>query len=261
MYTATGVTVAVGARRLLDDVELDLAPNRITVLIGPNGAGKSTLLKVIAGELRPVKGSIRLHERPIESYRPAELARFRSVLPQSTALAFAFSAEEVVRLGLSWAISAKAGDELVARALTTVGMAAAAKRSCLSLSGGERQRVHLARVLVQLWSQPDDGLARFLMLDEPVTGLDLSHQLLVIRLARAHAAAGGGVLAVMHDLNLAAMLGDEIVALDRGRIVARGTPSAVITDRLLREVYDVGLRVGAPTPGVFVLPQTEELSS
>jgi iron complex transport system ATP-binding protein len=256
MYAATGITVAIGARKLLDRVDVDLAPRRVTALIGPNGAGKSTLLKVIAGELRPSAGAVRLHDRDIGVYAPGELAGLRSVLAQSVTLAFPFSVEEVVRLGLPPSLPGAAGHGFVHRALAAVGLSAEAARSCPSLSGGEQQRVHLARVLVQLWSRPDDGRGRFLLLDEPTAGLDLAHQLLIIRLARAHAASGGGVLAVMHDLNLAAMLADEVVVLDRGRLVARGAPCEVITDRLMAEVYGVDLRVGATEPGVFVLPQT-----
>lgn len=256
MYTATGITVVVGGRKLLENVDVELAPGRVTVLIGPNGAGKSTLAKVMAGELRASSGAVRLHERPIETYPPIELARFRAVLAQSATLAFSFAVDEVVRLGLPPQLAGAAGDKLVDRALEAVGLSAEASRSCLSLSGGEQQRAHLARVLLQLWSQQDDGVPRYLLLDEPTTGLDLAHQLLVIRLAREHAAGGGGVLAVMHDLNLTTMLADEIIALDRGHIAARGTPSDVITDQLMSEVYDVGLRVGAAVPGVFVLPQT-----
>jgi iron complex transport system ATP-binding protein len=111
-------------------------------------------------------------------------------------------------------------------------------------------------VLVQLWAAEDDGRARYLLLDEPTASLDLSHQLLVLKLAREHAAAGGGVLAVLHDLNLAAMIADEIVALDRGRVVARGAPEQVITDRLMADTYGVGIRVRTVPAGIFALPQT-----
>jgi iron complex transport system ATP-binding protein len=261
MYEATGIGVAIGAKKLLDGVDLALAPGRVAVLIGPNGAGKSTLLKVIAGELRPYAGTVRLHGRDVASLRPAELARLRSVLPQSVTLAFPFSVDEVVRLGLPRSVPRARADALVARALESVGLLAEAGRACPSLSGGEEQRVHLARVLVQLWSTPDDGRARYLLLDEPTASLDLAHQLLVMRLARAHAEEGGGVLAVMHDLNLAAMLADEILALDRGRVAASGEPGKVITDRLMAEVYGVDLRVGTAPPGVFVLPQSERIAN
>jgi len=257
MYEASGIGFAIGAKKLLDGVDLALAPGRVTVLVGPNGAGKSTLLKVIAGELRPSAGTVRLHGRDVASFRPAGLARLRSVLPQSVTLAFPFSVDEVVRLGLPQSVSRARADALVARALESVGLLAEAGRACPSLSGGEEQRVHLARVLVQLWAAPDDDdRPRYLLLDEPTASLDLAHQLLVMRLARAHAEAGGGVLAVMHDLNLAAMLADDIMALDRGRVAARGAPASVITDRLMAEVYGVDLKVGATPPGTFVLPQT-----
>ena len=122
------------------------------------------------------------------------------------------------------------------------------------MSGGEQQRVHLARTLVQLAAAPEDGRARYLLLDEPTSGLDLAHQLLVVEIAREHAASGGGVLAVLHDLNLAALAADRIVALDRGWVVADGAPHDVITDRLLTDTYRVGLRVNATPDRVFVLP-------
>jgi iron complex transport system ATP-binding protein len=256
MYEASAITFAIGAKKLLDGVDLALAPGRVTVLVGPNGAGKSTLLKVIAGELRPSAGTVRLHGRDVGSFRPAELARLRSVLPQSVTLAFPFSVDEVVRLGLPSSVPRGRADALVARALESVGLLDEARRACPSLSGGEEQRLHLARVLVQLWAAADDGRARYLLLDEPTSSLDLSHQLLVMRVARAHAEAGGGVLAVMHDLNLAAMAADELVALHRGRVVARGTPPEVITNRLMREVYGIDLKVCVPPRGIFVLPQT-----
>ena len=256
MYEARNITVTIAGRNLVDAVDVCLAPGKVTVLIGPNGAGKSTALKVIAGELRPTSGSVHLHGADIASLSPRDLARQRSVLAQSVALAFPFTVDEVVRLGMSEGFSRSRADALVSRALEAVGMRAEIGRSCPSLSGGEQQRVHLARVLVQLWSQPADGPARYLLLDEPTASLDIAHQFLVMRLARAHAEEGGGVLAVMHDLNLAAMLADEIVALAAGRIAAKGPPSEVINDRLLADVYGVALRVGATPPGIFVLPQS-----
>jgi iron complex transport system ATP-binding protein len=256
MYLASGITFTIGGRHLLDGVDLRLPPGKIVGLIGPNGAGKSTLLKIIAGENRPSEGSVRLFDRELRDYAPTELARLRSVLAQSVAIAFPFDVDEVVRLGLPAHLSRARADQLVGKALAAVGLVEEAGRQCPSLSGGEQQRVHLARVLVQLWAAADDRRARYLLLDEPTSSLDLSHQLLVMRVARAHAEAGGGVLAVMHDLNLAAMAADELVALHRGRVVARGMPPEVITNRLMREVYGIDLKVCVPPRGIFVLPQT-----
>jgi iron complex transport system ATP-binding protein len=254
MYAARGVSVAVRGKVLLDRVDLDLAPGKVTVLIGPNGAGKSTLLNVIAGGRRAGSGRVTLHGRDLAAWPPAELAAMRSVLSQSVSVAFAFRVDEVVRLGVPAAVSRAEADRMIAGGLARVGLVGFAHRDCTTLSGGEQQRVHLARALVQLAAAPGDARARYLLLDEPTSSLDLAHQLLVVEVARAHAAAGGGVLAVLHDLNLAALAADRIVALDRGRIVADGAPAEVITDRLLAETYRVGLRVNVAPRSVFVLP-------
>jgi iron complex transport system ATP-binding protein len=254
MYAARGITVSVRGKVLLDRVDLGLAPGKVTVLIGPNGAGKSTLLGVMAGGRRATAGRVTLHGRDLAAWPPAELAALRSVLSQSVSIAFAFRVDEVVRLGLPEGITHRKADGLVGEALGRVGLAGLAARDCTTLSGGEQQRVHLARAMVQLAAAPADGRARYLLLDEPTTGLDLAHQLLVVEIAREHAAAGGGVLAVLHDLNLAALAADRIVALDRGCIVADGAPAEVITDRLLADTYRVGLKVNVAPPSVFVLP-------
>lgn len=254
MYEARGISVAVRGKVILDRVDLVLEPGTVTVLIGPNGAGKSTLLKVMAGGRRATSGHVALHGRAVAAWPAPELAGLRSVLSQSAGVAFAFRAGEVVRLGLPAGIGKVRSDELVARALDRVGLAGFESRDCTTLSGGEAQRVHLARVMVQLAAAPEDGRTRYLLLDEPTAGLDLAHQLLVVEIAREHAAAGGGVLAVLHDLNLAALAADRVVALDRGRIVANGAPREVITDRLLSETYRVGLKVNSAPDRVFVLP-------
>jgi len=254
MYAARGITVAVRGKVLLDRVDLDLAPGQVTVLIGPNGAGKSTLLGVMAGGRRATAGRVTLHGHDLVAWPPAGLAALRSVLSQSASVAFAFRVDEVVRLGLPASTARSESDRVVARALDRVGLAAFAARDCTTLSGGEQQRVHLARALVQLAATPADGRARYLLLDEPTSGLDLAHQLLVVEIAREHARTGGGVLAVLHVLNLAALAADRIVALDRGRIVADGAPADVITDRLLADTYRVGLKVNVAPPTVYVLP-------
>jgi iron complex transport system ATP-binding protein len=260
MYEATGITVRIGRKLLVDSVDLAVAPGKVVALIGPNGAGKSTLLRVMAGERQPDGGRVLLHGEDLAEAKPRQLARLRSVLAQSVSLAFPFTVDEVVTLGVPQDVTPARGNELTAAALAEVGLAGMGHRTATSLSGGEQQRMHLARVLVQLRAAPADGRARYLLLDEPTASLDLAHQLLVLRIARAHAKAGGGVLAVLHDLNLAAMVADEIVALDQGRVAARGTPEHVITDRLLAEVYRVDLKVGAAPPGsVFALPQSIDL--
>jgi iron complex transport system ATP-binding protein len=140
----------------------------------------------------------------------------------------------------------------VRRALAAVEMEDFAGRVYGTLSGGEKQRVQLARVLAQAWT----GVNAFLLLDEPTASLDLAHQLLILRLARAHADAGGGVMVVLHDLNLAAMVADEIVALKDGSRIAAGPPASIITNDLIAALYGVRAEVRGVPDGPFILPQT-----
>ncbi|WP_454915710.1 heme ABC transporter ATP-binding protein [Xanthobacter sediminis] len=251
MYEAKAVRVAAGGRMLLDGVDLALRPGAVTVLAGPNGAGKSTLLKALSGEHRLAGGVVRLDGTDIRALPPAALARRRAVLPQAAEVAFAFSVAEVVAVGL---MGGADGAARIARLLQQVDLPGFAERRYDSLSGGERQRVQLARVLAQL----ECGMAdtpSYLFLDEPTASLDLAHQLTVLRLARAHADAGGGVLAVLHDLNLAAMVADHMVVLAHGGIVAEGPVGAVLTDAVLHRAFGVRVKVGVAPPGPFVLPQ------
>lgn len=253
MYETNAVSVVRRGRAIVDGVDLALPQGKIVALVGPNGAGKSTLLKLFAGEIAPTSGGVRLDGKLLTEWHPADLARRRAVLPQSAAVAFPFTVSEIVALGAIERQTRRKTDGLVARALAAVELPDFADRFYDELSGGERQRVQLARVFMQLWS---GGERCFLMLDEPTANLDLAHQLLSLELARAHAEAGGGVLCVLHDLNLAAMAADEIVALKEGRVIAAGSPGAVVTDRLVNMLYGVTAKVGGVPSGPFLLPQT-----
>ncbi|MFD1704015.1 heme ABC transporter ATP-binding protein [Methylopila henanensis] len=252
---ADAVTVRLGGRVALDRASVRVRPGRVVAIIGPNGAGKSTLLSALAGDLRPAAGSVRLDGVDLDAFTPAELARRRAVLAQSNELAFPFTVGETGRLGLPPGLPRMEGDAIVARNLAVVGLEGADDRPCPELSGGERQRVHLARVLAQLDAAPA-GPARYLLLDEPTASLDLEHQLATLALARRHARSGGGVLAVLHDVNLAAMAADEIVALKAGAVAASGPPAEVLTDALVRTLYGVEARVRGVPDGPFLLPQT-----
>lgn len=252
MYEAKGVTVVAGGRALVEGADLAVRPGTVTVLAGPNGAGKSTLLKALSGEARLAAGTVTLDGVPISRMRPLDLARRRAVLPQAAEVAFPFTAGEVIAAGLMGPGGRDAAR--IARLLACVDLPGFAERRYDSLSGGERQRVQLARILAQMELGRSDAPA-YLFLDEPTASLDLAHQLVVLRLARAHADAGGGVIAVLHDLNLAAMVADEIVVLAGGRIRAAGSVADVITDAVLQDAFGVAVRVGVPPPGPYVLPQ------
>lgn len=252
------VSAGYRGRRVIDGVSLSLRAGELTVIVGPNGAGKSTLLKLMTGELAPGAGRVLLGRQDIAHLSPAALARRRAVLPQSSALAFPFTVAEVVRLGLE-AGGRRHDPKAVARALARVELEGFAGRFYNELSGGERQRVHLARVLCQIGEPVEAGEPRLLFLDEPVSSLDLRHQLGVLAIAREFAEKGGCAVAILHDLNLATAYADRLVVVAGGRIDADGTPATVVRDNMLRSVFDVTLRVGVvPPAGVpFVLPQSE----
>ncbi|WP_428031576.1 heme ABC transporter ATP-binding protein [Ancylobacter sp.] len=242
--------MSAGGRALLDGASVEVRPGRVTVLIGPNGAGKSTLFKVLAGERRPQRGAVTLAGTDLAALRPARLARLRAVLPQSVSVAFPFTVEEVAGIGAAPGHGTPAH---IHRALARVELAGMANENYDHLSGGERQRVQLARALVQLESGEGTG---YLLLDEPTASLDLAQQLLVLALMRELAGEGVGILAVLHDLNLAAMVADEIVALKQGRVAARGTPGEVLTDARIAELYGVSVRIGWAPATPFLLPQS-----
>lgn len=255
MYVAQSVRVVVGGKTILDNVDLRLSPGKVVAVVGANGAGKSTLLKMMAGEGRPSAGEILLDERALADWPIRALARRRAVLPQSVEIVFPFLVSEVVTLGFPPRLDGAAADQLVRRALGAVEMDEFAGRVYGTLSGGEKQRVQLARVL----AQASTGEGTYLLLDEPTASLDLAHQLLILRLARAHADSGGGVMMVLHDLNLAAMAADEIVALKDGCRIAAGPPASIITDDLIAALYGVRARVRGVPEGPFILPQTASL--
>ena len=167
---------------------------------------------------------------------------------------------EVIRLGLTAGISA-GRDRLPLRALEAVGLAGYGGRFYQELSGGEQQRVQLARVLTQVWEPVAQGMPRWLLLDEPVSSLDIGHQLMVMELLRDYVARGGGVIAVMHDLNLTAMFADAVTMVHRGEIAATGAPAEVLTDAILSHAYRCNLRVNCEPPkgGTWLLPHAATL--
>lgn len=247
-------------RALVGDASLALPAGRMTVLVGPNGAGKSTLLKLLSGELAPAAGEVRLGKEPLSAVPGWRLACRRAVMAQQTRLAFPFTVYEVARLGVEGvgrALTRSAREALIGEGLQAAGVLELAARAYQSLSGGEQQRVQFARALCQLEAGASLGESQALFLDEPVANLDLCHQLALLDRARMLAARGVAVLAVLHDLNLAAACADTLVVMDGGRIVAHGTPGQVLNDALLAGVFRVDLAFGRlPPPGLpFLLPQ------
>jgi iron complex transport system ATP-binding protein len=249
----------------LRDVALTIAPGEFVGVIGPNGSGKSTLLKLLAGFLAPHQGQVFLDGQPLGRYPARALAQRIAVVPQSTHFVFPFTVQEIVEMGRVAQRAARAGRlgmlgwpgetvedrAIVSRALEQLELAPLAPRSILELSGGERQKALVARALAQ---QPS-----ILLLDEPTAFLDLHHQASVWRLVQAlHREQGVTVVAVSHDLNLAALFCQRLVLLDQGRVRRAGPPGEVLTQSELDALYGQAVLVDrhplAAVPRVTVRP-------
>jgi iron complex transport system ATP-binding protein len=265
MLKAKNITVTFGQTQVLQSVDFEALPGELTAIVGPNGSGKTTLLKAITGEVAST-GEAFLDGRLLVDMTPVERATRRAVLPQSGSVAFPFTVLELVRLGLTSGRSTETlalMQELPHKALARVGLQGFEGRFVQDLSGGERQRVQLARVLVQIWDPVLDGLPRWLLLDEPVSALDIGHQLVVMQIARDFAQAGGGVIAVMHDLNLTSMFADKVILLNKGKVQSAGTPQQVLTNENLSTCYGCAVRTNTPPPfgGPWILPQAASFAA
>jgi iron complex transport system ATP-binding protein len=236
LLEVTGLTYRVGSRALVDDVDLRVEPGEVVAVIGPNGAGKSTLCGLLAGDLVPCAGDVTLGGEALQGVPTRERARRRAVLRQRSAMGFSFPVRDVVMMGrhphLRRGRGPERADELVVEeAMRDADVVELADRPVTTLSGGEQTRVALARVLAQH--------APLLLLDEPTTALDLRHQHDVLAVCRRLADRDGvGVVAVLHDLGLAAAWADRIGAMRAGRMVACGPPREVLTAELVDEVFD-----------------------
>lgn len=252
---ATALKVTLARKSIIKGVDFIAKAGQVTAIVGPNGSGKTTLLRAMIGEI-PSEGNVLLNGRSIVDIPPPELAAMRGVLPQSTPLAFPFSVAEIVHLGLTSGTSGGKA-QIIAEALASVGLTSYAPRLYQELSGGEQQRVQLARVLAQVWDPVYKGAPRWLFLDEPVASLDIGHQLQIMDIAQHYAARGGGVIAVMHDLNLTAAYADQITLMSNGSVLANGPPGSVLQDSILTSAYGCKIQVNTPprTDMPFILPQ------
>lgn len=236
-----GVTLAYGEHTVVESLDLLVPPGQITVIIGANACGKSTLLRAMARLLAPRQGRVVLDGKDLHRLPTREVARTLGLLPQSPVAPEGITVADLVargrhpyrRLLARWTAE---DDAAVARALELTGTADLADRPVDELSGGQRQRVWIAMALAQ---ETD-----ILLLDEPTTFLDLSHQVEVLDLLTdLNRERGTTIVMVLHDLNLAARYADHLVAVKAGRISAAGAPEAVLDARLVREVFAMDSQV------------------
>ncbi|MEU4543919.1 ABC transporter ATP-binding protein [Nonomuraea dietziae] len=251
---ARDVRLAYGERVIVDGLDLGIEAGTVTTIIGPNGCGKSTLLRALGRLMKPTGGEVLLDGKRIDKVPTREVAKVLGVLPQSPTAPEGLTVADLVARGRhphqTWYRQWSSDDESsVTEALTMTGLADLAERPLDELSGGQRQRAWISMALAQGTD--------LLLLDEPTTFLDLSHQVEVLELVRhLHQEAGRTIVMVLHDLNLAARYTDRLVAMREGRVVAAGTPHEVLTEGLLREVFDLDAKVIAdPVAGTpLVVP-------
>jgi len=253
MLTASHLVFRAGRRVLIDHVSALFEPMQLHLIIGPNGAGKSTLIRLLARLLRPAEGQVLYDRHDVARRKDRELAQCRAVLSQAVEVAFSMPVRELVLMGRYPHFTARPGLddlEVCEEVMQFFDVTEMADRSYGTLSGGERQRVQFARVLAQIW-RPLEGSTRLLFLDEPLTFLDIRHQIDFMDQIRVFASQKDVVVVgVVHDLNLAAQYADRLLLLHEGRVLADGPISDVLTEEHLRTAFAVSpVLLTNPTSG------------
>lgn len=256
MIRLSNITCKAGSKILLQDIDADFAPGKLHLVIGPNGAGKSTLLKVAGGQLTPDKGTVQYADKPVETFSCKALARIRASLSQHMELSFPMKVEEIVRMGRYPHLSGTYGSkdlQYCREALQLFDLDQLIARDYMSLSGGEKQRVHFARIMAQIW-EPMPGSCRYLLLDEPLTFLDVHYQYQFMQLLKTLLQQQDlVVIGVVHDLNIAAKFADNLLLLHQGKLVCCGTREEVLTSSYIRKVYRLEPEIYEPADRYFLL--------
>lgn len=252
LLTAHDLSFAYDSRQVLNGVSVTIKAGEFVGLIGANGSGKTTLLRLLLGFLTGA-GEVNLCGAPLRSLGRRDIAKRATMVQQDNRVDFAFTTREIVAMGRTpylgrFTQEGSVDREAIARAMRQTETDGFAERSVMELSGGERQRVHLARALAQE--------TKVILLDEPTANLDLTHQFEALQLVRDFTRAGGGAIAAIHDLSLAARFCDRLLLLSGGRIVSEGSPEKVITeDNLLRHfALWARVRFDDETNSLFVHP-------
>jgi iron complex transport system ATP-binding protein len=246
------VSVALGRRTVVSNVSATLEAGTLVGIVGPNGAGKSTLLRAMLGLIAPASGNVRLGDVPITGMARAAVAKQLAYLPQGQTLHWPLTVERLVALGRLPHLApmsklSHADHAAIERAIERADIDALRDRIATELSGGERARVLLARALAVE--------APALLVDEPLASLDPGHQIDVMDLLRGEARSSALVVAVLHDLTMAARYCDRILLIDGGVLVADGTPLDVLTADRLQQVYGIDARIDTNGTTPLIVPQ------
>ena len=255
-FAVENLSYAFGTQSVLKNLSFSVPQSDVFIIIGPNGAGKTTLIKLMVGILKIQTGQIEILQAAIGNYSQKRLAQALAYVPQGLPVGFPFTVEETVLLGRAphqkvLGLASQNDLDIAQQAMAFTEVAHLARRKLDQLSGGEQQRVLIARALCQ---QP-----QVILLDEPTASLDLSHQIRIMDLMeRLKTERGVTVVMVSHDVNLAAMYGDQLLLLKAGEIVRMGSPNEVLNFKTLEETYDCKLLVDISPlgnlPRVTVVP-------
>ena len=241
MLRTENISFSVGKKQILKNVSASFLPGEFNMILGPNGSGKSSFLKIFSGEINKYQGTVLYDDKKIKELRKEELAKKRAVMSQQADLGFPLLVEEVVMMGRypHFTFNPNKKDITICNeVIERMNLFEFKERNYLTLSGGEKQRVQYARVLAQIWEKPSDGY-RYLFLDEPLNSLDISYQheflQAAVELIKDHTV----LIAVMHDINLAAHYADNLFFLKEGELVVHGKPKDILTENIIEKVFNI----------------------
>lgn len=237
MLQANNISYQIGSKSILRNCTIRLKPRTFTAIVGSNGAGKSTLLKAITNEVKLRDGSITVNGHSSSALDSKALSRIRAVMPQHTSINFPFSIEQIIEIGrFPHHTSPVENEEIIEKVIEKTRLQSYRGRTYQTLSGGEKQRVQLARIMAQVWDKSPHP--KYLLLDEPTSDLDILHQHALLGTARELMSDNLGVLAVLHDLNLAAQYADYLVFMKNGEIVKQGETREVFTKENIETTFN-----------------------
>ena len=248
-----GISLLINGEKIISHLDLEIIPGEITALLGPNGAGKSTALKILAGDIQPSYGDVKYNNINLSEISIVERARLRSVMSQSQTVAFDFTTLEIIEMGWihenneSYSFSySDALEEII----NICDLHSLLFRRFNTLSGGEQKRVNFARILLQLWIPKTDNYSRYLLLDEPFTNLDIFHELKMLKIIKSYLSKNVGILIVLHDLNIARKLADNVTLMRDGRTIHQGPTDEVLQEALLSKTFNTCIKVNDTSPKI-----------
>ena len=240
------ISLKYNDKSILEDINIEIKKGMILSILGPNGAGKSSLLNILSGDIESNIGNVFYDNTDIKNISIQERAFIRSVMSQNQPIVFDFSVRDIVEMGWLDKGNIKYSNNInnaIIGVLNDCEIAHLEKRKFNTLSGGEQRRVHFARSLIQLWRESGNKDSRYLMLDEPTSNLDLSHQIKLMNMLKKLSNDGVGILLILHDLNLAFNFSDYIAIIKNGKLFAYDKPLNIINKNILEDVFELTFNV------------------